>query len=104
MKRRDFLRSAGAAGAAAGIFGRAESAFAAESKQACPEAAFPQVKDLTAYVARFVVDTQYSGIPSHVMEFDKKAILDALGLARSGSKAETSGMIQPYVHGLAVQN
>ena len=104
MKRRDFLRSAGAAGAAAGIFGRSESAFPAESKQPCPEAAFPQVKDLTAYVARFVVDTQYSGVPPDVMELGKKSILDGLGLALSGSKAETAGLVQQYVNGLGVQN
>ena len=90
-------------GAAAGLAGTPNSGFAAETKQPCTEAAFPQVKDLTAYLARFVIDTEYPGIPSDVMELGKKSILDGLGLALSGSRAETAGIVEKYVNGLGVQ-
>src|ERR1700736_1998733 len=104
MRRRDFMKTATGVGATIGILGRAESAFSSTTGQPCAEAAFPQVRDLTAYVARFVVETKYSDIPAEVLELGKKSILDGLGLALSGSKAETAGLIQQYVNSFGFHN
>lgn len=59
--------------------------------------AFPSTPGLTRYVAEFVAGTKYDDIPSQVIELGKKSILDGIGLALSGSKAETAGLIQNYV-------
>jgi 2-methylcitrate dehydratase PrpD len=69
----------------------------AEASQACGEASFPQVQDLTAHVAEFVVNLKFADIPAEPLELGKKSILDGLGLALSGSKAETWGLIQEYL-------
>src|SRR6266851_2922376 len=98
MRRRDFLRTATGLVATLGILGTSEPVPAmAAVGQLCAEATFPQVQKLTAYVAQFVVNTKYSDLPSEVLELGKKSILDGLGLALSGSKAETAGFIQEYV-------
>ena len=68
--------------------------------QPCKETSFPKVEKLTARVAEFVVNTQLSGIPGETIELGKKSILDGLGLALSGSKAETAGLIENYVKSL----
>ena len=44
---------------------------------------------LTREVTAFVLETGYEGIPSEVIELGKKSMLDGLGLALSGSVAET---------------
>src|SRR6266849_7857229 len=98
MRRRDFLRPATGLVATLGILGTSEPVPAmAAVGQLCAEATFPQVQKLTAYVAQFVVNTKYSDLPSEVLELGKKSILDGLGLALSGSKAETAGFIHEYV-------
>src|SRR6266404_2355759 len=98
MKRRAFLRTATGLGATIGILGSSESAFGEPATpQPCTPAAFPQVKELTAYVAEFIAKTNYSDVSSEALELGKKSILDGLGLALSGSKAETAGLIQQYV-------
>ena len=97
MRRRDFLRTATALGASLEILGQPRLAAAENAAQPCTQPVFPQVPKLTQYVAEFVVNTKYSDIPSDVLELGKKSILDALGLALSGSKAETAGFIQEYV-------
>jgi 2-methylcitrate dehydratase PrpD len=97
MRRRDFLRSA-AGGAALGALGAARPSLAtADAPQACAEAAFPQVQKLTAHVSEFVVHLKFADIPAESLELGKKSILDGLGLALSGSKAETWGLIQEYL-------
>jgi 2-methylcitrate dehydratase PrpD len=97
MKRRDFLRNAAGIGATVGFLGTsATPALQGDAAQATA-ATFPQVKKLTEYVAQFVVKTQLSDIPADVMELGKKSILDGLGLALSGSKAETTSLIRQYV-------
>ena len=68
--------------------------------QNCNEASFPKVEKLTARVAEFVVNTRFSEIPDGTSELGKKSILDGLGLALSGSKAETAGLIEQYVKSL----
>jgi 2-methylcitrate dehydratase PrpD len=70
------------------------------SDQPCKESSFPKVEKLTARVADFVVNTQLSEIPEETVELGKKSILDGLGLALSGSKAETAGIIEKYVQSL----
>jgi len=105
IPRRDFLRTVTAAGATLGILGNSERATASEAtSQNCPEPPFPQLQKLTASVADFVVNTKYSDIPAETQELGKKSILDGLGLALSGSRAETAGLIQQYVKPFAFQS
>jgi len=100
MRRRDFLRSSTRAATAITLLGSRSSAFATpESAQPC-EAKFPKVEKLTAHVAEFVVNIQLSQIPGETIELGKKSILDGLGLALSGSKAETAPLIEKYLHSL----
>ncbi len=47
-------------------------------------------------VTEFVVNRKYSTIPPEALELGKKSILDGLGLALSGSRAETGGLIDKY--------
>lgn len=42
--------------------------------------------DVTARIARFVVDTRYERIPSRALQTAKTAVLDCLGVALAGSK------------------
>lgn len=97
MKRRDFLKSATGAAAGLGLTKPAPALI-----RALPEEHpnFPKAEKLTAHVAEFVVNTKLSDIPSEAIELGKKSILDSLGLALSGSKAETAGLIKKYVDSL----
>ena len=63
---------------------------------------FPEVKGLTEYVGRFVVETQYSAIPGDVLELGKKSILDGFGLALAGSRAHTGPLCMQYLETLGV--
>jgi 2-methylcitrate dehydratase PrpD len=69
---------------------------AAETAAPC-SGAFPDVHGLTEYVAKFVIDTGYDVIPPEVMELGKKSILDGLGLALAGSRAETGPLCMQYL-------
>jgi 2-methylcitrate dehydratase PrpD len=95
MKRRDFLRSV----SAGALFTVLDSPSPAQggTDQPCAAAPFPEVNRLTKYLAEFVVNTKYSEIPADVIELGKKSILDGLGLALSGSRAETARLIDAYV-------
>jgi len=98
LRRRNFLKNAAGAGASLGLIAASKPVFGiAETAQATAETKFPQVQKLTAQVAEFVVNLKLSDIPDEPLELGKKSILDALGLALSGSKAETWGMIQEYL-------
>src|SRR6202043_3856698 len=99
MKRRDFLRNAAGAGAAFGVLGTSKPrlARAEAAQQPCAETNFPQVQKLTNYVSEFGVSLKLTDIPAESLELGKKSIRDGLGLALSGSKAETWGLIQEYV-------
>jgi 2-methylcitrate dehydratase PrpD len=72
---------------------------AAETAAPC-SGAFPDVHGLTEYVAKFVIDTGYDAIPPEVMELGKKSILDGLGLALAGSRAETGPLCMQYLSAL----
>ncbi len=105
IRRRDFLRAVTGVGATLGIVGSSERASASDAtSSACPEPAFPQVQKLTARVAQFVVNTKYSDVSADALELGKKSILDGLGLALSGSRAETAGLIQEYVKSFSFQS
>jgi 2-methylcitrate dehydratase PrpD len=102
MKRRAFLRNAAGAGASLGLLGAAEVRFAGgqsapSAARASADGSFPQVPNLTKYTSEFVVNLKLADIPAETMELGKKSILDGLGLALSGSKAETWKFIQEYL-------
>jgi 2-methylcitrate dehydratase PrpD len=72
--------------------------------QPCTPLNFPKAEKLTEHIADFVVNTQWSEIPAETVELGKKSILDGLGLALSGSKAETAGLIQQYVRSVGCES
>jgi 2-methylcitrate dehydratase PrpD len=59
---------------------------------------------VTAYVASFVVNTGYDAIPQDVIELGKKSILDGLGLALAGSRADTGPLCLRYLDTLGNPN
>jgi 2-methylcitrate dehydratase PrpD len=63
-------------------------------------AASPPDHGVTAYAASFVVNTSYDAIPREVIELGKKSILDGLGLALAGSRAETGPLCLRYLDSL----
>ncbi len=71
----------------------------AQSKAATFDA-FPDVPGLTRQVAAFVVDTRAADLPVDVIGLGKKSLLDGLGLALSGSVAESGHLAQAYLSGL----
>jgi 2-methylcitrate dehydratase PrpD len=75
--------------------GTAESAI----KHFTPDITSRHGENLTHEVASFVVDTRHDTVPDEVNELAKKSILDGLGLALSGSVAESGHIIQQYLTG-----
>ena len=65
---------------------------------------FPKTPGLTAHVGRFVTTTTYEQIPKEVIELGKKSILDGLGLALAGSRAETGSISRKFVEQSGVCN
>lgn len=63
---------------------------------------FPQVHGLTKYAGKFVVETRYEDLPAEIIELGKKSILDGLGLALAGSRAETGPICRRYLKQLGV--
>ena len=61
-----------------------------------------QSESLTAHVANFVAQTDFSDVTPEVAELGKKSILDSLGVALSGSVAESSTLIRQYLSGLGL--
>src|SRR6266478_3411840 len=98
MKRRDFIKTSTGMGAALGLLGTSQPVRSiAAQKAPSEEPAFPGVRNLTAQVAEFTVGLQFSGVPQEALELGKKSILDGLGLALSGSKAETWELVHAYL-------
>src|SRR5437667_440376 len=62
----------------------------------------PGSEGLTHYVADFIVKTTYADIPAVVLEAGRRSILDGLGLAFSGSVAETGDRSRTYVSSLGL--
>ena len=95
MLRRDFGK------ASLGMM--ASTALSTSAKRAEPSSNdFPKTPGLTAYVGRFVSATTYEQIPEGVIELGKKSILDGLGLALAGSRAETGSISRKYVEQIGV--
>src|SRR4029077_8389617 len=63
---------------------------------------FPKTSGLTDYVGRFVATTKYEDIPPEVIELGRKSILDGLGLALAGSRAETGAICRQYLKHMGV--
>ena len=56
----------------------------------------------TGYAASFVLGTRFEEIPAEVLELSRKSILDGLGLALSGSVAETGELVRRYLQSTGV--
>ena len=65
---------------------------------------FPKTPGLTNYVGTFVTQTKYEEIPAEVIELGKKSILDGLGLALAGSRAESGPISRQFVRQSGVCN
>src|SRR5258708_12114054 len=63
---------------------------------------FPKAPGLTEYVGEFVWQTKYEDIPGEVIELGKKSILDSLGLALAGSKAQSGALCRQYLETIGV--
>ena len=74
----------------------------AEGAASSPREDFPQVRGLTNYVGKFVLETRYEDIPSEVIELGKKSVLDGLGLALAGSRAQSGLLCRQYLEHLGV--
>jgi 2-methylcitrate dehydratase PrpD len=91
MQRRDFGKTSLGVFGASLLGGRA-------SATAPPNAAeFPKTPGLTKYVGTFVTQAKYAEIPPEVIELGKKSILDGLGLALAGSRAESGPISRKFV-------
>src|SRR5437016_4357422 len=74
----------------------------AKGADVTPAAEFPKTPGLTDYVGRFVVNMTYEDIPADVIELGKKSILDGLGLALAGSRAQTGTICRQYLEDLSI--
>ena len=57
---------------------------------------------LTKEVTTFILETSYEAIPEEVIDLSKKSILDGLGLALSGSVAESGRISKNYLQNLGL--
>src|SRR5881398_3343986 len=96
MLRRDFGKVALGAIASSALLR------SAKGTNVTPAAEFPKTPGLTEYVGRFVVNTTYEDIPADVIELGKKSILDGLGLALAGSRAQTGTICRQYLEDLSI--
>src|SRR5689334_19230313 len=53
----------------------------------------PKPPAATAYAAEFILNTRFADIPAEVLELARKSILDGIGLALSGSIAESGAIV-----------
>lgn len=93
LSRKQFLAGLSALGAGSALIpGRGE--VAAADRQAA--------QGVTEEAANFVVATRYEDLPPELIELGKKHILDAVGLAIAGEKAETGPIVRRYLGDLGV--
>jgi 2-methylcitrate dehydratase PrpD len=59
-------------------------------------------KGLTRYVAEFVVGTEARDLPDDVVALGKKSILDGIGLALSGSVAQSGALVRRHLDDLGL--
>jgi 2-methylcitrate dehydratase PrpD len=57
----------------------------------------PPGPSLTAYVAEFIARTHARTIPADVMHLGKRSILDGIGLALAGNRAESGHIVRGYL-------
>jgi 2-methylcitrate dehydratase PrpD len=55
---------------------------------------------LTTYVAEFITRTRARAIPAEVMHLGKRSILDGIGLALAGNRAESGHIVRSYLKSL----
>ena len=91
MRRRDFGKTS------LGMIAGAVFADSANASQTSGTADFPKSPGLTNYVGTFITETKYQDIPGEVIELGKKSILDGLGLALAGSRADSGAISRQYV-------
>jgi 2-methylcitrate dehydratase PrpD len=96
MQRRDFAKTALGALAGGALLQSPPRA------EGVPCSDFPKASGVTDYVAAFVETAKYDDIPADVIELGKKSILDGLGLALAGSRAETGALCRRYVEKLGI--
>src|SRR6266404_2853790 len=96
MKRRDFLRSSASLGAVVTTVGLSPATLGASENPPCVAAPFPQTPGLTKYVVEFVRSTKFTDLPADVIELGKKSILDGLGLALAGARAQNGKLFREY--------
>src|SRR6202521_2687376 len=102
MKRRDFLWSSASLGAVATTVGLSPAMLNASDNPSCAPAPFPQTPGLTKYVVEFVRNTKFSDLPADVIDLGKKSILDGLGLALAGARAENGKLFREYAASLGL--
>ena len=100
MKRREFLQSSANLGAVMATVGLSHPALAVSDKSPCIPAPFPQTPGLTTYIVDFVRRTKFTDLPADVIELGKKSILDGLGLALAGARAQNGKLFREYVTSL----
>jgi 2-methylcitrate dehydratase PrpD len=98
MRRRDFGKASFGALASSALLRSAKGA------ATVPGGEFPKAPGLTEYVGKFIASTKYEDIPQDVIELGKKSILDGLGLALAGSRAQTGAICREYVERLGICN
>jgi 2-methylcitrate dehydratase PrpD len=96
MRRRDFGKASLGAIASTALL---RSANGAETPVGGD---FTKAPGLTEYVGKFIASTKYEDIPREVIELGKKSILDGLGLALAGSRAQTGAISREYVEHLGI--
>src|SRR6266436_3213910 len=98
MRRRDFGKVSLSLMASRMLTDSAKGAGGGSSSE------FPKTPGLTEYVGQFVLGTKYQDIPQEVIELGKKSILDGLGLALAGSRAESGPISRKYVENLGIRD
>ncbi|HXJ13763.1 MAG TPA: MmgE/PrpD family protein [Candidatus Limnocylindrales bacterium] len=91
MRRRDFGKTSLA------VIGASLLANTAEAAKNTEPGDFPKTPGLTKYLAEFVIRTKYENIHADVIELGKKSILDGLGLALAGSRADSGPISRNFV-------
>ena len=115
LNRKQILAGLSAIGAAATLAGTGRRAWAADGgprAEVRPGSADPgtvvghhhPAPEVTAEAAAFVVSTRYEDLPPELIALGKKHILDAVGLAIAGEKAETGPIVRRYLADIGVLN
>src|SRR5260370_4997696 len=98
MRRRDFGK------ASLGIIASSVGSASVKGAGTGCVADFSKGNGLTEYGGRFVTNTTEEEITEQVIELGKKSILDALGLALAGSRAESGPISRQYAAQVGASN